>query len=47
MRILRRDIEKLGYKRSFVIYDDDDQQRVFKDLYKQMDIDEKQLPSRR
>ncbi len=44
VRILRRDIEKLGYKRSFVIYDDDDQQRVFKDLYKQMDIDEKQLP---
>jgi superfamily I DNA/RNA helicase len=28
VRILRRDIEKIGYKRSFVIYDDDDQQRV-------------------
>src|SRR5450756_1607460 len=25
MRILRRDIEKLGYDRSFVIYDTDDQ----------------------
>ena len=24
-RMLRRDIEKLGYSRSFVIYDDDDQ----------------------
>lgn len=29
-RILRRDIEKLGYERSFTIYDDDDQARVLK-----------------
>ena len=29
-RILRRDIEKLGYSRSFVIYDDDDQVSVLK-----------------
>ena len=43
VRILRRDIEKLGYKRSFVIYDDDDQQRVLKDLFKRFDIDEKLL----
>ena len=27
-RILRRDIEKLGYSRSFTIYDDDDQAAV-------------------
>ncbi|MGI6695902.1 MAG: ATP-dependent helicase [Christensenellales bacterium] len=46
VRILRRDIEKLGYKRSFVIYDDDDQQRVLKDLFKRADIDEKQLSIR-
>ena len=39
-RILRRDIEKLGYSRSFVIYDDDDQNRVLKEIYKQLDIDE-------
>lgn len=46
VRILRRDIEKLGYRRNFTIYDDDDQQRVLKDLYKQLDIDEKELPIR-
>jgi superfamily I DNA/RNA helicase len=46
VRILRRDIEKLGYQRSFVIYDDDDQQRVLKDLFKRFEIDEKQLSLR-
>ncbi|MDD3110031.1 MAG: UvrD-helicase domain-containing protein, partial [Eubacteriales bacterium] len=46
VRILRRDIEKLGYKRSFVIYDDDDQQRVLKDLFKRFDIDEKNMSIR-
>ena len=45
-RILRRDIEKLGYSRSFVIYDDDDQQRLLKDVYKQLNIDDKYLPIR-
>ncbi len=43
-RILRRDIEKLGYERSFTIYDDDDQQRVIKAVLKELDIDEKFLP---
>ena len=43
-RILRRDIEKLGYERSFTIYDDDDQQRVIKAVLKELDIDEKSLP---
>ncbi|MHC1785665.1 MAG: ATP-dependent helicase [Christensenellales bacterium] len=46
VRILRRDIEKIGYQRSFIIYDDDDQMRVLKDIYKRQDIDEKQLPPR-
>ncbi|MDD2429496.1 MAG: 3'-5' exonuclease [Eubacteriales bacterium] len=46
VRILRRDIEKLGYQRSFVIYDEDDQQRILRDIYKQLDQDEKQLPVR-
>ncbi len=46
VRILRRDIEKLGYQRSFVIYDDDDQMRILKDVYKQLDIDDKMLPHR-
>ena len=45
-RILRRDIEKIGYTRSFVIYDDDDQQRVLKETYKQLNIDDKFIPIR-
>ena len=45
-RILRRDIEKLGYTRSFTIYDDDDQTNVVKDLIKQFGIDDKILPPR-
>ena len=45
-RILRRDIEKLGYSRSFTIYDDDDQQRLLKDIFKQLNIDDKYLPVR-
>lgn len=45
-RMLRRDIEKIGYSRSFAIYDDDDQQRVLKEICKQLNIDEKYLPLR-
>lgn len=45
-RILRRDIEKLGYSRSFTIYDDDDQAAVLKELYKTLNIDDKNLPLR-
>ena len=45
-RILRRDIEKLGYSRSFAIYDDDDQNAVVKDLLKRLNIDEKFLSPR-
>ncbi|MEF9896231.1 MAG: UvrD-helicase domain-containing protein, partial [Clostridia bacterium] len=40
-RILRRDIEKLGYKRAFTIYDDDDQMSVLKRLIKSMNLDDK------
>ena len=45
-RILRRDIEKLGYTRSFVIYDDDDQAAVIKEILKRQNIDDKFLPPR-
>ena len=45
-RMLRRDIEKLGYNRSFVIYDDDDQGRILKAILKQFNIDEAFLPVR-
>lgn len=45
-RILRKDIEKLGYTRSFTIYDDDDQMNVLKEILKHMNLDEKFLPPR-
>ena len=45
-RMLRRDIEKLGYTRSFVIYDEDDQKAVLKEILKRLNIDEKFLPTR-
>ena len=45
-RILRRDIEKLGYTRSFTIYDDDDQTSALKEILKRLNIDEKFLPTR-
>ena len=43
VRILRRDIEKLGYQRCFTIYDDDDSERVIKESIKALNIDEKTL----
>ncbi len=45
-RILRRDIDKLGRERSFVIYDTDDQEKLMKRVLKEMSIDEKELKSR-
>ena len=45
-RILRRDIEKLGYPRNFTIYDTDDQQRVVRDCLKELNLDEKQYAPR-
>ena len=44
VRILRRDAERIGYDRSFTIYDSDDQQRVMKAVYKELMIDDKFLP---
>lgn len=45
-RILRRDIEKLGYKREFSIYDDDDQMTLIKRILKKLDISDKNYPPR-
>ena len=45
-KILRRDIEKLGYTRSFTIYDDDDQMSALKEILKRLNIDDKYLPAR-
>ncbi len=43
-RILRRDIEKLGYKRSFAIYDEDDRMQVIKSVAKAMNLSDKEYP---
>ena len=44
VRILRRDTERIGFPKSFTIYDADDQQRVIKQIYKDLMIDDKFLP---
>lgn len=44
VRILRREIEHLGYKSGFAIYDDDDSKRLLKDIMKRCGIDEKLIP---
>lgn len=46
VRILRRDIEKIDYDRSFVIFDYTDQQTVVKDCLKELNINEKNFPPR-
>ena len=44
VRILRQEIERLGYDRSFTIYDSDDSQRIIKGCLSDMNISEKQFP---
>ena len=46
VRILRRDIDRLGFDRSFTIYDTDDSKRVIKDILKELSLDEKAFPPR-
>lgn len=45
-RILRRDIERLNYDRSFTIYDTADSERVMKDIIKDMGLDDKAFPAK-
>ena len=45
-RILRRDIERMGYDRSFTIYDSSDSERVMKDIIKDMGLDDKSFPAK-
>ena len=45
-RILRREIERLGYSRSFTIYDSADSERLMKDIIKDMGLDDKTFPAR-
>ena len=44
VRILRRDIEAIGYKSSFTIYDTQDQKRVIKEAIKSCDLNEDNFP---
>ena len=43
VRILRREIDKLGYKSSFTIYDSSDQKTLVKECMKYLDINEKDI----
>ena len=44
VRILRREIGKIGYENSFSIYDADDSLRLIKACIKELDINDKQFP---
>ena len=43
-RILRRDIERMGYTRSFTIYDSSDSERIMKEIIRDMGLDDKNFP---
>ncbi len=45
-RILRREIERLGFSRSFTIYDTADSERIMKDIIKGMGLDDKTFPAK-
>ena len=45
-RILRRFIDRLGYTRSFTIYDTADSERIMKHIIQDMGLDEKTFPAR-
>ena len=44
VRILRRDIDRLGFAKDFTIYDTDDSRRVVKDVLKELNLDDKTFP---
>ncbi len=44
VRILRRDIDKLGYTNQFTIYDTSDSERLMKNIYKAYNINDKVYP---
>ena len=45
-RILRRDIDRMGYTKSFTIYDTSDSERVMKEIIKDMGLDDKTFPAK-
>ena len=46
VRILRRDIDRLGYATDFTIYDTDDSRRVVRDIVRSQELDEKAFAPR-
>lgn len=46
VRILRREINALGFESSFTIYDDQDQERMLKNILKDLGISDKELKAR-
>ena len=45
-RILRREIERIGYSRSFTIYDASDSERLMKQIIQDMGLDDKTFPAK-
>ena len=45
-RILRKEIERIGYSRSFTIYDASDSERIMKEIIKDMGLDDKTFPAK-
>lgn len=45
VRMLRRDIDRIGYDRNFIIYDTSDQKTLLKDCIKELDLDVKKYNS--
>ncbi|MDO4290054.1 MAG: UvrD-helicase domain-containing protein [Eggerthellaceae bacterium] len=44
VRILRADAERLGFSKSFTIYDTDDLKRLYKEIMAELDVDPKRFP---
>ena len=45
-RILRRDIDRIGFTTSFTIYDDSDSERIMKEIIRDMGLDDKTFPAK-
>lgn len=47
LRTLRREIDKLGYEKTFVIYDEDDQLNLIKQITQDLGINKDQFPTKK
>lgn len=43
-RILRHDIDKIGWRRDFLIFDENDQESLIRDIIKELDLDDRFKP---